>query len=396
MALNILARKLRSARFRLAQAVSQWQEHSRVGRKRHKFDVWLADLATSPPDVLVGGNFASFGGVRGHIHAIQKYSTLKVGLAPSDELMSTLEPHDLKTFFRDEFLRFDAPGTGVVHSHVFPWFIEWCGRRQRSGKLWLHTYHLPYFAEHSTGGLLPWQAEINDALVKDARHADIRISVSKWQRDWLRQNHDIESVYVPNGVDVELCEQGDAMRFADTTGMRDFILYVGRNDPVKNPADFVRLAQRMPNQQFVMLGKDLNRDVLRAEWEVNVPDNLLVRGDTSHGTVQDALAACTALVVTSLREGLPTIVLEAMAHSKAVVVPDEPGCVEAVGGSDYGLIYDPLDLDDLVVKTTAALNDSTFGPEGRARVLREYDWRVVVQQLDALYLGGGAMKGTIS
>lgn len=394
--MNILARKLKSARFRLGQAVSQWQENSRSSRKRHEFNAWLADLKASPPDVLVGSNFASFGGVRGHIHAIQKYSALNVGLAPSDGLMARLEPHDFKTSFRDAFVKFDAPGTSAVHSHVFPWFIEWCGRRQRGGKLWLHTYHLPYFAEHATGDLLPWQAEINDALIKDARHADVKISVSKWQRDWLKQSHDIESVYVPNGVDIEVCERGDAARFEKRTGLRDFILYVGRNDPVKNPADFVRLAQRMRHQQFVMIGKDLSRDALRSEWEVNVPDNLLMLGDASHGQVQDALAACATLVVTSLREGLPTVVLEAMAHSRVVVVPDEPGCVEAIGAGDCGLIYDPRDVDDLVVKTTAALGDSALGIRGRARVLREYDWRVVGPQLDALYLSGGAINGAIS
>lgn len=385
MALNILARKLKSARYRFGLAVSQWKENSHSRRKRYEFDAWLADLESNPPDVFVGSNFASFGGVRGHIHAIQKYSALDVRLAPSDALMSKLDPHDFQTLFRDDFLQFEALGIAAVHSHVYPWFIEWCGRRQRSGKQWLHTYHLPYFAEHATGDLLPWQAEINDALIKDARHADVKISVSKWQRDWLKQSHDIESVYVPNGVDIEVCDRGDAARFEKRIGLRDFILYVGRNDPVKNPADFVRLAQRMPHQQFVMIGKDLSRDALRSEWEVNVPDNLLLLRDASHGQVQDALAACAALVVTSLREGLPTVVLEAMAHAKPVVVPDEAGCVEAIGEGDCGLIYDPHDLADLVLKTAAAAGDTNLGARGRARVLTEYDWRVVGPQLDALY-----------
>jgi glycosyltransferase involved in cell wall biosynthesis len=141
----------------------------------------------------------------------------------------------------------------------------------------------------------------------------------------------------------------------------------------------------MPRQQFVMIGRDLSAHTLLADWEVTVPDNLLVYGDASHSDVQDALAACGALVVTSKREGLPTVVLEAMVHSKPVVVPVEAGCVEAIGGGESGLIYVPNDLDDLAAKTIAALGDTSMGASGRKRALAEYDWRVVAPKLDALY-----------
>jgi glycosyltransferase involved in cell wall biosynthesis len=386
MPLAILSRKLRSARYRIERAFAQWKETAASDRKRRKFEAWLAELRSHPPDVLVGSNFAEYGGVRAHIHAIQKYSSLRVQLAPSDELLVSLEPHDLKTTFKEAFLNFEPAGIRTIHSHVFPWFIEWCGRHRRPGLLWVHTYHLPYFPEHSRGSLLPWQEDINDALVSNARHADVRISVARWEQAWLRGNHGIDTIYLPNGVDVALCERADPQRFVEHVGKSDFILYVGRNDPVKNPAEFVRLAHRMPRQQFVMIGRGLTAEILFAAWQVTAPDNLLVYGDASHSEVQDALAACGALVVTSKREGLPTVVLEAMAHSKPVVVPDEAGCAEAIGGGDCGLIYTPDDINDLAAKTIAALSDSGVGARGRERVLAEYDWRVVARKLDALYM----------
>jgi glycosyltransferase involved in cell wall biosynthesis len=110
-----------------------------------------------------------------------------------------------------------------------------------------------------------------------------------------------------------------------------------------------------------------------------------VLGRASPGEVQDALAACAALVVTSRREGLPTLVLEAMVHRKPVVVPAEAGCVEAVG--DCGSIYHPDDIADLAEQTLAALGDLGKSAKGRQRVLAEYDWRVVAQRLDAIYQG---------
>ena len=169
--------------------------------------------------------------------------------------------------------------------------------------------------------------------------------------------------------------------------MSGFILYAGRNDPVKNPADFVRLAQRLPNQEFVMVGPGLTREVLGTEWSVDVPANLYLYGPATHTETQDAIAACSALVVTSKREGLPTLVLEAMAQSKPVVVPDEPGCMEAVGHGEFGSIYRQDDLNDLAEKTLTVLADTQRNQGARQRVLSEYDWRVVIPQLDAIYQG---------
>jgi len=387
MPITLLSRKLRSAQFRMRQAFEQWKEKAASDRKRSTFETWLAHLREDPPDVLVGSNVSEFGGVRGHIHAIRKYSSLNVELAPPDELLLILDYHDLHTTFKDLFLNFEPTRIRAVHSHVFPWFINWCRHNQESGSQsrWLHTYHLPYFPEHSRDELQPWQEQINDALISDARHADVKISVARWQQDWLSKNHGIDSVYLPNGVDVEACDKGDAERFTSSFGKKEFVLYVGRNDPVKNPADFVRLAERMPRQQFVMIGRELSTATLLADWQVTVPKNLLVLGDASHSEVQNAIAACGAVVVTSKREGLPTVVLEAMTHSKAVVVPNDAGCIEAIGGGERGLVYLSGDIGDLAAKTVSALGDTSLGARGRERVMLEYDWRVVAPKLDVLY-----------
>jgi glycosyltransferase involved in cell wall biosynthesis len=267
--------------------------------------------------------------------------------------------------------------------------IRWCRRQQERGLRWVHTYHNMYFPEFARGELEPWQREVNEALIHEARHADVRLSVSRWQQTYLRDTHGIETHYLPNGVDVEACDRGDAGRFRRRHGLSGpFILFVGRNDPVKNPADFVRLATALGGHNFVMLGEGLAAEVLRNDWAVDVPPNLRVLGAADHAGVQDALAACAALVVTSKREGLPTVVLEAMAHRKPIVVPREAGCVETVGGGEFGRIYQPGDLGDLVRQTQAALAESDRRDAARERVLAEYDWRVVAGKLDAIYQTG--------
>ena len=363
-----------------------WARRRDVGRKRSVLEGWMEQHRKLPAEVLIGPNCAGFGGVRHHIHAISRYCQSRICLAPSNEVMDQLDFYDLTERFRSEWFDFHAPGVRVVHSHVYPWYIDWCRERQRqNGIRWIHTYHLNYYPEHAVNGLEDWQQKINDALIQVAPQADVRLSVSKWQVGYLRDTYGIESEYLPNGVDVTLAEKAEPSRFRRLVGESDFVLYVGRNDSVKNPVDFVKLASHLPEQTFVMVGQGLDEACMKNDWGIEVPPNVKMVGSLTQEQVQDAIAASSVVVVTSHREGLPTLVMEAMAIKKPVVVPEEPGCVEVIDGGECGYIYEPENIEDLAAKTRLALSDSEIGIRGYERVLKEYDWRVVGKQLDAVY-----------
>ncbi|HEY3853761.1 MAG TPA: glycosyltransferase family 4 protein [Verrucomicrobiae bacterium] len=372
-------RRLDGYRRRLAHEHYMWSI-GRVKRKNSEnYEKWIAHLNRTTPDVLVGTNFPS-GGVRHHVHAIRQYSSLRVELAPPEELVK-----DFGLELRQMFSAFTPTRVRAIHSHVLPWFIEWCRAKQQSGLRWIHTYHLNYFPEHGKNGVLPWQNEINEALLKVACHADVRISVARWQQQDLLKNHKISTFYIPNGVDIATCDKGNPARFQKIVGKDKFVLFVGRNDPVKNPEDFVRLAERLPRLRFVMMGHGLTRKLVTDEWEIPIPRNLVIFSAASHAQVQDAIAACSALVVTSKREGLPTLVMEAMAQQKPVVVPNEAGSMEAISDGDFGFIYSQGNLDDLADCTIKAIADTRKCQHSRQRILSEYDWRVTAPKLDAIY-----------
>jgi glycosyltransferase involved in cell wall biosynthesis len=370
-----------SRRFRHEYAM--WSHRRRKSENQRRYEAWTRYLLEKPPDVLVGPDL-SYGGVRGHVRAIQKYSSLNVALVPDERAMGGLDRFTEE--IRERFIEFDPARRSCVHSHVMPWFIRWCRRQQGRGIAWVHTYHNMYFPEFGRDGLEPWQEEINDALIHEACHADIRLSVSRWQQDYLRNEHGIETDYLPNGVDVAACDKGNANRFRAKHRINGpFILWVGRNDPVKNPLDFVRLAEALPDVRFVMVGAGLTPETLPKTVGVSVPRNLTLTGQASHAEVQDALAACSLLVVTSKREGLPTLVLEGMAHMKPVVVPDEAGCLEAIGDGAFGLVYPQGSVPDLISRIKSVLASPPDTSLSRIRVLEEYDWRTVAPKLDAVY-----------
>jgi glycosyltransferase involved in cell wall biosynthesis len=387
--MRTLTERLDGYRRWVMHELSMHQYRRMMQKKKAVYSRWLSELSSNPPEVLVGPNFAEFGGVRHHIEAISRYSKTGLQLFPPAKVAAALTPYDVCAVFGEQLMTFQPHGVRVVHSHVFPWFIEWCQRRQADGIKWVHTYHLNYYPEHSHDGVLnEQQVEINHALLEVAVKADVRLSVSNWQVDELREKHGIESRYIPNGVDLRLSERANSQRFLKRHSLDQFFLYVGRDDPVKNPGEYVLLAQAMPDHQFVMVGGGLSSDSLRTNYRVTTPPNLLILGNLSQQEVQDALAACRVLIVTSKREGLPTLVMEAMALGRVIVVPDEAGCMEAIGHGEAGLIYTLGDITDLESKATKAFHGSSdLGLCALERTIREYDWRLVSAQLDRVYRG---------
>jgi glycosyltransferase involved in cell wall biosynthesis len=383
---SLLTRKLRSAAWHARNLQERRKQRAVDLQNRNLCRRWLHGIRTETPDVLIGANFVPYGGTRQHMHSICRFSALQVRLVPANEILERISAGQFVNIVAGDFNSLQFNSRPVLHSHVFPWYIHWCWRKKQEFNLrWVHTHHNWYHPEFARGELLPWQREFNEGFLFALRHADVSISVSRWQQRFLKSSFGLETLYLPNGVDVSACLAGDAAKGRQRVQEQDFVLYVGRNDPVKNPADFARLATAMPGTRFVMLGQDLSADCLQSEWGVECPSNLRVLGGVSHAEVQDVLAACTVLVMTSLREGLPTLALEAMAHGKPVVVPSEDGCMEAVGDGEFGLVYLQGSIHSLAAQVERALNDCSHCDAARERVLREYDWPQVTRVLDQIY-----------
>ena len=370
-----------------ASVWNRWKKGREIAARRRTLLAGLEALRATPPEVLIGANVSLHNGIRFHIEGIRRHSAMNVEFFPADSLLPHVSYDDLSRRFLDDIMAFKPAGIGVIHSHVYPYYVRWCRKWKDSGPLWVHTYHLPYFPVGGT--LAPWQTEINETLINDARHAHVRISVSEWQQKYLLDTHGIDTVYIPNGVDAESCDRADASRFRADCGIEDFVLFVGRNEAVKNPLDFLKLARRFPGRSFVAIGPGLTPESLQASSGEELSSNLAALGALPREKVQDALAACTVLVVTSRREGLPTLVLEALLREKPVVVPDDLGCVEAIGGGRFGFVYTHDDMADLEAKTRdalAAVDENRR--EARDWVLGAYDWKAVAPRVDHIYRTG--------
>lgn len=349
-----------------------------------KILIWIQNINKHNTIVLVGANVLKPNGVDFHIHAIHKLSQRHIRLIPSDTILKKISSND---FFKNYIDKIKPNCSSILHSHVYPNYIIWCQTQKllNPNIKWIHTYHLHYYNAHGNGELLDWQKEFNRVFIEEASKADVKISVSKWEQKLYKEKFNIDTLYIPNGVDVVKCDKANADVFYKNYGLKNFILNVSRHDPVKNPAEFVLLAQSMPKYNFVIIGNYLTRELFKEHYKIVAPKNLSILGKMSQLEVQHAIAASSCLVSTSKKEGLPTLVLEGMAQSKPVVVSNESGSMEAIDHGKYGYFYELNNIQDLKNKTLLAIKDRVKPVKARQRVLQEYDWRVVIKKLDKLY-----------
>ena len=139
---------------------------------------------------------------------------------------------------------------------------------------------------------------------------------------------------VPNGV--------DTFKFRpeakETGSLPDQVLYVGRASPEKNRRLLMpiwkELAARGFSGTMSIVGSNETGDL-----GDEIPSTIRILGDRSD--VDELLRGSVILILTSLREGLPTVVLEALASGVPVVSSDLPGLRE-IQGSCPGVTTVPV------------------------------------------------------
>jgi glycosyltransferase involved in cell wall biosynthesis len=361
-------------------------------RSKELFILWLRErwirlhvksYKFSNSQIFIGSYFADLGGVSHHLQSLHKYSKIRTATLPSSSLLRFIHKYQLLNYFKTCVENITISNR-AIHSHVDPWFINISQQLQGKGAKWVHTYHTLYFEKDWDNGLEPWQKEINDALINNAKHADVKIAIAYWLKDYLKTQYQIETVYIPNGVDVTKCDQADKNRFINTYGLEDFILFASGISDIKNAGDFLKLAQALPNKPFVLIGRGISKKALIEKYNIQIGDNLTILGVMAHEDLLDAIAACRVFVVTSRSEGLPTVLMEAMALERSVVGCDKYGTKEVIHSDTYGYIYKHDAIEDLIEKTNLAFITSK-GRQARQRILTHYDWKVITPQIDKIY-----------
>jgi glycosyltransferase involved in cell wall biosynthesis len=215
------------------------------------------------------------------------------------------------------------------------------------------------------------------------KHVCVSQSVADFATDVMRLPRD-KPLAIPNGIDMERWVHARPISLG-RLGLRPnrrMILFAGRLDPQKRPDWLLNrmpaVFDRLPDHDLVVAGEGPLRSSLGrihfVGWQPDMPS---------------LLAAADVLVLTSQWEGMPNIVLEAMAAGRPVVTTDVHGVRELLGDENAPQIAPSNDAQAFESAVARVCNDRTLAAHlsqlNQARAKAFFSMDVMVDAYCKLY-----------
>lgn len=165
------------------------------------------------------------------------------------------------------------------------------------------------------------------------------------------------------------------------------VAFVGRLEPVKGVKYLLKAAEtvcrKVKNIRFLVVGDGPLRSKLQAGSDARI----IFTG--WRNDVADILNASDLLVLPSLSEGLPLIILEAYALGKTVVASNVGAVSEVVINGYNGLLVPPENWKSLARAILYLIWNPDIikymGKNGKKFVSTKYDWGRIINQYEKIY-----------
>lgn len=210
-------------------------------------------------------------------------------------------------------------------------------------------------------------------------------------------------VAIANGVDTarfrprpeldKASVKGNLLGEAIGGGDCPLVLTIARLTPQKGLGYLLEAARKVsdvrPDVRFAVVGLGPMLDDLKAQAEgLGLGERVVFAGERTD--VPELLAACDLFVLSSLWEGLPISLLEAMSSGCSVVATAVGGVGAVLHDAHTGLLVPPADSDALAAAMLNCLNDPQAaqrrGIAAQEWAASHYSMQAWVKKLERLYL----------
>lgn len=292
-------------------------------------------------------------------------------------------------------IRRESPGGVLVHTHsskagILGRTAAWLAGADRVVHS-IHGYGFNDFQNPLKRRLL-LTAEKLVSRMTDGFTADSQDNIDRGRPLGFFDNAGAEVVYcaIPVAFFAEP-PKGDVRAGLGIPADAPVVLMVACLKPQKAPADFVRVAaevlKAVPDARFLVAGDGELRGLVEAEAiRLGVSDRVTLLG--WRRDVRDLLHACDVFLLTSLWEGLPKVLAQAMSANKPIVATAVDGTPEAVKDGVNGFLAKPHDVSLMAEKVALLLTDkplaARMGAAGREMVA-EFDESEMMRRVESLY-----------
>lgn len=186
------------------------------------------------------------------------------------------------------------------------------------------------------------------------------------------------SICISNGINIEKIEEETKNlkpKEIDFSNLK--ICTSGRIGYQKNPAMFNKIAENFPNLQFTWIGEGDLREELKSP-------NIKITGWKTRQEVLELVNENDVFILTSLWEGLPISLLEAMYMKKVCIVTNCIGNRDVINHEENGFIIDGENYIDIINNLNKEIYEKT-SENAKKAILEEFNTRRMADEYRTIY-----------
>lgn len=170
-------------------------------------------------------------------------------------------------------------------------------------------------------------------------------------------------VVISNGINLEFSRRNlkkNVRKRYNIPQKAPLFLFVGSFFDVKDPLTmlcaFKKVQNKVINAHLLMVGSGyMENDVHTYVKTQSIQDHVHLPGYVSHQEVAEYMNECDIFCLSSLQEGWPNVLFEAMSFGKPIVATNVGGIPEAVCSEDYGFLVPPSQPDKMAAAMLEAV-----------------------------------------
>jgi N-acetyl-alpha-D-glucosaminyl L-malate synthase BshA len=241
----------------------------------------------------------------------------------------------------------------------------------------------------------PWifKKTISKIIIKNAGAA---ITLTEDMKKEMTKIYSRDISVIPNGLDINKfnnLSKENIRRSMNISNDEKIIIFVGRLHPIKGveylieSMDFIR--QNDVKTKLIIVGDGVGRKKLeKLVNKFDLSKNVLFVGIISNEDIPKYLTLSDILVLPSLKEGFPNILLEAMASGLPIVATNVGGIPEIIKNGENGFLVEPKNPKAISEKVLSLFENNEIRRmiiEKNREDAKKYNWENITEKLEEKY-----------
>jgi len=260
-------------------------------------------------------------------------------------------------------------------------------------KFFLKTPYVAY--GRGTDVYSPWifKNAISKIIIKNAGAV---ITLTEDMKKEMTKIYKRDISVIPNGLDIKKfnnLSKENIRRVMNISNDEKIIIFVGRLHPVKGVEYLIEamehIRQNDVKTKLIIVGDGTERERLeKLVKKFDLTKNVLFVGRISNEDIPKYMTLSDVLVLPSLKEGFPNILLEAMASGLPVIATNIGGISEIIKNGENGFLVEPKNSKAIAEKILSLFENNELCKiiiEKNQEDVKKYNWEDIAEKLEEKY-----------